>query len=98
MRKTYNLIDGLVVTIQTICAVGLIGTLLGGCTPIDPSVEGSQGSPNTDTNVTYYQDPRTDVCFGALQNRLEGTFSVECTPKVLALIYGPTQQEPEIAR
>lgn len=98
MRKTYNLIDSLVAIVQGICAVGLVGSLLSGCTPVDAAVEGTATEPNIEQDITYYQDPRTEVCIGVIYNRYEGAFSVECTPKVMALIRGEQPIQPEIGR
>ena len=99
MKRTYNLIDSLVAIVQTICAVGLIGSLLSGCTPVDSSIEGTAEAPNTMVDFTYYQDPRTGICFALVFNRYEGATSVECTPKVMALIRGPAPTiAPEAVR
>lgn len=79
------------VILASLAVIGL-GLALSGCQPVDQSVEGTAENPNEVREVTYYRDPRTNVCVGTLYNRFEGAFEVECSPEVMALIYGsPTR-------
>lgn len=85
--------------VNIMAVVGILAFSLGACTPADTTIEGTAVAPNLTEDFTYYQDPRTGICFALMFNRFEGTAAVECTPEVMALIRGPVPATaPEAVR
>ena len=94
MRKTYNLIDSLVAIVQTVCAVGLISTLVGCGSPS----ETTRDPHTTSSNVTYYYDAEANICYGAVHNQSSSAFGVPCNEQVMAIANNAPTTQREIAR
>lgn len=57
-----------------------VSLLITGCEPAkQEEVKLTKGG------ATYFYDPDANVCYGALYNKAENAFGVECTPTVMAL-------------